>query len=212
MVQNFITLDKKGESFESPAGRCAILTLVANSKWQKLSSKYVLENPWYKVRQDKVIRPDGKEGTYNVVECSKSVFVVPITADGKVILVRLFRYTTHHEGWEVPAGGIEKGESPIIAAQRELQEETGCTSNSWKEIGIFDLMNGMTDAVAYVFEAKELTATIDNKQVEEGIIKTGAFTLEQILSMVQDGQIVDALSIAALMQMLSAHNLVKGKL
>lgn len=179
-------------------------------KWQKLSSKYVLENPWYKVRQDKVIRPDGKEGTYNVVECGKSVFIVPVTADGKILLVKLFRYTTQHEGWEVPAGGIEQGEVSLSAAQRELQEETGCTSSSWKEVGVFDLMNGMTDATAHVFEARDLAVTEDNRQDEEGITKTAAFTPEEVLRMIQEGQIVDALSIAALMQVFGAYGLVKG--
>lgn len=182
------------------------------NKWQKLDSKYVLKNPWYKVRQDKVIRPDGKEGMYNVVECGTSVFVVPITTDGKILLVKLFRYTTQHEGWEVPAGGVEPGEKPLAAAKRELQEESGLTSSSWQKVGTFDLMNGMTDAVAFVFEAKELTTTKHHRQNEEGITETAEFTPKQVLDMIQDGQIVDALSIAALMIVFCSHGMVKDTL
>lgn len=182
------------------------------NRWQKLDSKYVLENPWYKVRQDKVIRPDGKEGTYNVVECGTNVFIVPVTTDGKILLIRLFRYTTQHEGWEVPAGAIERNEKPLAAAKRELREESGLTSTTWQEIGTFDLMNSITDAVAHVFEAMELTATKYHKQDEEGITETAEFTPKQVLDMIQNGQIVDALSIAALMLVFCSHGMVKDNL
>ncbi len=182
------------------------------NKWQKLSSKYVLENPWYKVRQDTVIRPDGKEGTYNVVECRTSVFIIPVTTSGKILLVKLFRYTTQHEGWEVPAGGVDQWEKPLVAAKRELQEESGLTSATWSEVGTFDLMNGMTDAVAHVFEAKDLAMTKYHEQDEEGITETAEFTPEQVLDMIQKGHIVDALSIAALMRVFCAHGMVKGTL
>ena len=171
-----------------------------HNQWQKLGSKYVLENPWYKVRQDQVIRPDGKEATYNVVECGTSVFVVPVTSENKILLVKLFRYTTQHEAWEIPAGGVEKGEQPLIAAKRELEEETGMTGESWHKIGQFESMNGITDSVAYVYEAQGLSETDHNEKEEEGITRVHAFSLEEIATMIQNGEIVDALSIAALMQ------------
>jgi 8-oxo-dGTP pyrophosphatase MutT (NUDIX family) len=184
---------------------------MTNSKWQTISSKYVLENPWYKVRQDNVIRPDGKEGTYNVVECGESVFVVPVTSEGKILLEKLFRYTTQHEAWEIPAGGVEQGEKPLEAAKRELQEETGLVSEAWQEIGAFDSMNGMTDAVAHVFEAKGLAQTSHHEQEEEGITDVRAFSLEEIIAMILDGSIVDALSIAALMQFFASHKMITVK-
>ncbi len=171
----------------------------ASGGWQKITSKYVLKNPWFKVRQDDVIRPDGKPATYNVVECSKSVFIIPVEVKtGNILLVRLFRYTTQHEGWEVPAGGVEDGETALGAAMRELQEETGCTSTSWKSLGVFDSMNGMSDAIADVFEAKELTHTGEHEKDEEGITEVRAFKPDEVIAMIKDGQIKDALSIAAL--------------
>jgi len=181
---------------------------MTNSKWKTISSKYVLENPWYKVRQDSVIRPDGNEGTYNVVECGKSVFVVPVTSEGKILLEKFFRYTTQHEGWEIPAGSVEQGEKPLEAAERELQEETGLVSEAWQEIGTFDSMNGMTDAVAHVLEAKGLTQTGHHEQEEEGITAVRAFSFEEVIAMILDGSIVDALSIAALMQFFASHKMI----
>lgn len=168
--------------------------------WTKLNTKYILKNPWFKVRKDEVIRPDGEKGEYNVVECGKSVFIVPITEDNKVLLVKLFRYPTQHEGWEVPAGGVDPGEAPLAAAKRELQEETGLFGKSWREIGSFDSMNGITDSISYVFGARQLKNEGKNDQEEEGITEVRAFTFNEVLQMIQDGKILDALSIAALLQ------------
>lgn len=174
--------------------------MLNKSTWTKLNTKYTLQNPWFRVRKDEVIRPDGEKGEYNVVECGKSIFVVPITEDNKVLLVKLFRYSTQHEGWEVPAGGVDPGEAPLAAAKRELQEETGLSGGHWQEVGSFDSMNGITDSMAHVFGASQFKNEGQNNQEEEGITEVRAFTFNEILQMIQDGRILDALSIAALMQ------------
>lgn len=180
-----------------------------NSKWQTLSSKYVLENPWFKVRQDKIIRPNGKDGEYNVIECCESVFVAPITPSGKILLVKLFRYPTQRVGWEVPAGGIDPGEPPLAAAKRELAEETGLSANGWQEIGKFNSMNGTSNSAAHIFEAKEFSEQGKHEQEEEGIIEVCAFSIGEILKMIQDGQIIDALSTAALSHYFIKQNMIK---
>jgi 8-oxo-dGTP pyrophosphatase MutT (NUDIX family) len=178
---------------------------MSESKWKTLSSSYVLENPWYKVRQDKVIRPDGKEGTYNVIENGESVFVIPITDDQHVLLVSLYRYTTGRTGWEIPCGGIDKGEAILDGAKRELQEETGCTSDNWEYLGDFDSMNGITDSKSHVFVARDLVQTAHNDQAEEGITTAEAFSPDQVMRLIKEGQMVDGLSIAALMKFLVTH-------
>jgi 8-oxo-dGTP pyrophosphatase MutT (NUDIX family) len=169
--------------------------------WKKLSSVYVLENPWYKVRQDKVIRPDGKQGLYNVVECGQSVFIVPVTEDHKIILIKQFRYTTQRGGWELPAGSVDEGEDPLTAAKRELKEETGFVANDWQSLdATFDSMNGMCDAVAHVFIARNLKDSHVHEQTAEGITGMQSFSFQEIVTMIQDGRIVDGLSIASLMK------------
>ena len=87
--------------------------------WRTHSSTTVYENPWIRVREDAVDRPDGSAGIYGVVEVrNPAVFVVPVTADDEVVLVEVDRYTTG-VSLEVPAGGSD-GEDLLVAAQREL--------------------------------------------------------------------------------------------
>lgn len=124
--------------------------------WKTISSKYVLENPWFKVRQDQIIRPDGKPGVYNIVESGGSAFVVPITDDNKILLVKLYRYPISGYSWEVPAGFLDKKERPLVSAKRELQEETGCRADEWHDLDKFQVAAGLTNISFYTFAAKKL--------------------------------------------------------
>lgn len=174
---------------------------MAEIELQKTGSIYPYTTPWFKVCEDKVKKQDGSETTFYVVECPESIFVLPITDEGKIILVKLFRYRTQRGGWEVPAGSIEDGEDRETSARRELQEETGFVANKLQELTpSFDSMNGASDAVAYVYVATELEATGHDEQAEEGITETKAFTWQEIFKMISTGEIVDGLSIAALMK------------
>jgi 8-oxo-dGTP pyrophosphatase MutT (NUDIX family) len=179
-----------------------------SNNWEKLSSKYVHENPWYKVRQDNVVMPNGQEGTYNVIEGGASVFMIPMTTDRKILLIKLFRYTTQHEGWEVPAGGIEPDELPLQAAKRELKEETGCMTEDWQDLGSFESANGTSDHIGHVFVAKNLIYCKANAQAEEGITRVKAHSFSEVLKLIEKGEMVDALSIAALMKAFAKNNLL----
>ena len=95
------------------------------SPYQTLARKYLWKSRWYNLRQDKIQTPDGKQGTYTIVEHPGAVWVVPVTAAGEVILEWQYRYTVHDWCWEVPAGGLLPGLSPEEMARRELAEEIG---------------------------------------------------------------------------------------
>lgn len=167
------------------------------NQWKKLSSKIVHKNPWYTVRQDRVIRPDGKKGTYTVVERLPAVFVVALNERKEVYLVGLYRYTTNSYSLEIPGGGSE-GESPLRAAKRELKEETGLVAKKWEALGRFQMANGHTNEIGCVFLATGLVQTNESKQKEEGIDLIKAVPISTALEMIRKGKITDGPSIVGL--------------
>ena len=168
--------------------------------WQTRSSSVVYENPWIRVREDSVRRPDGSDGIYGVVEMrNPAVFIVPVTDDDEIVLVEVERYTTGRVSLEVPAGGSD-GQDLLLAAQRELQEETGLVADSWEHIGSPMALNGVCHAPEHVFLARGLRASGElHEQAEEGIVGLRHVPWAEALSLVKDGSIVDGESVAALM-------------
>lgn len=168
--------------------------------WHTRSSTTVYENAWIRVREDQVDRPDGGAGIYGVVEMRHpAVFVVPVTADDEVVLVDVARYTTGAGSLEVPAGGSD-GEEPLVAAQRELREETGLVADSWEPIGFMFALNGVSHAPEHVFLARGLRpADVPAEQAEEGITAVRTVPWAEVLRLVADGTITDGETVAALM-------------
>ena len=167
--------------------------------WQTLASRTVYENRWIRVREDDVIGPDG-EGVYGVVEMRQpAVFIVALDAEDRIALVSLFRYATGRPSLEVPAGGSD-GEAALIAAQRELAEETGFAASDWTEIGSMNALNGIADATEHVFLARGLRRVTDasSSQHEEGIDDVHWLPFAEVLALVASGEITDGETIAAL--------------
>ena len=92
-----------------------------NNPWKTLSSKLALDTPWLKVREDKVITPGGEEGQYYVIESKPGVLVIAETNQKEIYLIENFRYQLREWRWEIPGGGIDDGDTPLEAAQKELK-------------------------------------------------------------------------------------------
>src|SRR5688500_13677057 len=95
------------------------------------------------VHEARVIRPDGKPGTYSTVAVKPGVAVLPVDGDGSVHLVRQFRYALGAESVETACGGVEEGEAPPDAARKELREELGIEATDWIDLGAIDLDTSM---------------------------------------------------------------------
>lgn len=167
--------------------------------WETLASREVYENAWIKVREDAVIRPDGEQGIYGVVHF-KNLAIGILAVEGEyVYLVGQYRYPLDRYSWEIPEGGCPEGEDPLVAAQRELEEETGLRAARWKKLGEAHLSNSVTDELAIWFLATGLTQGEHSPEGTEQL-SVRRVTFEQVLEMVLRGEITDALSLMAIMQ------------
>ncbi len=167
------------------------------SPWQKRSSRVVYKNPWFTIREDQVIKPDGQPGIYSVAEYPGAVLVVALTDQLEVCLINQYRYPVGKWLWELPCGGIGDEEA-LIAARRELQEETGQLADEWQHLGHFYSLKGSTDETVQVFLATNLSPAETNDMAVEGIRRMERVPLKQVWDMVKQGKLTDGQSIAAL--------------
>jgi 8-oxo-dGTP pyrophosphatase MutT (NUDIX family) len=166
--------------------------------WQTVSSEQVYDNPWIQVREDRVIRPDGEPGVYGVVHYKNiSVGVLPIEED-HIYLVGQYRYPLQSYSWEIPEGGCPEGEEPLLAARRELKEETGLEARRWRRLGEAYLSNSVADEYAVWFLA---TGLVPGDSRPEGTerLSVRRVPLREALDMALGGEITDALSLLAIM-------------
>jgi len=168
--------------------------------WRTLGTRVIYANPWLRLREDRVIRPDGEEGIYSVVEMRPSVGIVALNEAGEIALVTQWRYTLGRMSAEIPTGGSESSDqSMLAAAKRELREETGLSAACWRELGFIDNSNGTTTDVAHMFLATGLQAGPDDQDAEERIVLSWlpfGRAVEQVL----DGSITESVSVAAILK------------
>ncbi|OGJ22088.1 MAG: hypothetical protein A2804_02450 [Candidatus Pacebacteria bacterium RIFCSPHIGHO2_01_FULL_46_10] len=129
---------------------------IKKGPWTITDSKTVYKNSWINVREDKVIKPDGKEGIFGVVEMKPGVSVLPIDDERNVYLTKEYHYAVGRETIEAISGGIDKNENEEDAAKRELREETGITANEWIDLGVIDPFTTVVKSPNYLFLARGL--------------------------------------------------------
>jgi len=168
------------------------------SPYQTISSRAIWQSQWYNLRQDEIRTPDGTHGTYTLVEHPGAVWVVPVTADGKIVLEWQYRYTVQDWCWEVPAGGLQPGITPEEMARRELSEEIGGTAAQLEHIGWFYTMNGIGTEVAHIFLATGVELGEWRREPTE-IMETRQFPIAEALRMAHAGEITDGPSALALL-------------
>ncbi len=166
--------------------------------WRTLESRYIWQSPWFSLRQDRVRLPVGNEITYAVVEHPGAVWVVPVTADGRVVLIWHYRYPVGEHCWEVPAGGLSPGLSPEETARRELEEEIGGTAADLRYVGRFFASNGISNEVAYVYLATGVKLGETHREPTEDM-EQRLVPAAEALRMARCGEISDGPSALALL-------------
>lgn len=169
--------------------------------WKKLSSRLIWENDWMGVYEDDVINPGGGRNRYGHVHFkNRAVAIVPLDEEGNTWLVGQDRYTLGQWSWELPMGGAPLDEDPLDAAKRELREETGLTAGKWSELMRLHTSNSITDEAAVVFVARDLTAGEPEFEETEDL-EIRQLPLAEAIAMARRGEITDAISVAALLQL-----------
>ena len=173
--------------------------------WTTVKARTVYENPWIKVREDAVIRPDGSPGIYGVVSFQNIAVGVLAVKNDLIYLVGQYRYPLQRYSWEIPEGGCPKSERPLAAAQRELQEETGLVARIWKYMGKSHLSNSVSDELAIWYLAEELSQGADNPEETEQL-QIRSVSVDEAVRMVHNGEISDAISMMAILQFALARS------
>ena len=168
--------------------------------WKRLTSRTVYENDWMEVREDHVVNPGGGENQYGWVHFkNRAVAIVPLDEHGNTWLVGQQRYTLGAYSWELPMGGAPLDEAPLDAAKRELKEETGLSAATWTEIMQLHTSNSITDEYGVVYLAENLTVGEPAFEETEDL-KILKLSLREAVSMLDAGEITDAISVAALLK------------
>lgn len=152
---------------------------------------------------DLVRFPDGSEGELEMIRHSGASAVIPVLSDPggedpQLLLMRQYRYAAERYLYEIPAGRLDPGESPLECAIRELREETGCTAERVEPLTSIYTTPGFTDERIHLFMATGLSMGESQREADE-FIEVVSFPMSEVLAMVERGDIVDAKTLVAIL-------------
>jgi ADP-ribose pyrophosphatase len=165
---------------------------------ETLSSQKVFEGRAVKLRVDTVKLPNGRETTREIVEHEDCVAIVALDDADNILLVKQFRKPVEKELLEIPAGGIDPGESPEDTVRREMREETGFLPQKVEKLGGFYSTPGFCTEYLYLYLATDLVPKPLKAEDTDGITLVRA-PLAEIPGLISSGAICDAKSIAGLL-------------
>lgn len=158
-----------------------------------IHSESIFKGKVISLKVDDVKLPNGETGKREIINHPGAVAVIAITEDNKILFVEQYRKALERSIIEIPAGKMEKGEEPIVTARRELEEETGYTSDDFRFVQAFATSPGFADEVIHIYVAeklKKLDIPVDLD--EDEFVELMEVTLEEAEAMVADGRIYDA--------------------
>ena len=167
-------------------------------KARTIKSKSIYRGRIVELKVDRVIEPGGVETTREVVCHPGSVVVVPHLPDGRVILVRQYRYAVKESLWELVAGGMERGETPRQSARRELLEEAGYRARVLKPLVEFYPSPGILSEKMHLVEAWDLTPGKGHPDADERI-EVGFFAVSKIIEMIRSNEIRDGKTLVGIL-------------
>lgn len=180
-------------------------------KWKILSSEYLFKDLWFKVRRDRCESPSGKIiDPYYVYEFPAWVAAVPITEDGKVIMVKQYRHALGEVGIELPGGCVDDTDKNFEdAIARELLEETGYTFSSYEYLGKISANPSTNTNLLHMFLAKGGIKTADQQLDANEEIEVVFLTIDELKQLVRENKIVQSMHVSCILYALERLNELK---
>lgn len=169
------------------------------SKWEVLSSEYIVRRPWLTARKDHVRLPNGNEiPEYYILEYPDWVNVIAITEAGEFVMVRQYRHGLGRIDYELTAGVVEAGEDPLDAAKRELLEETGFGGGEWVKIMTISPNPGTNTNLTHCYLATGVQQ-ISGQHLDSGeYLTVHLMSPREVKRLLADNEIMQALMAAPL--------------
>jgi len=160
-----------------------------------LSSEVVYQGPLFRVQHDRIVEPGGRANERDVIRHNGSVVILALNTsknkrDPWIVMERQYRHAANQYLWELPAGKLDPGETPLEGAQRELAEETGYRAKKWRPLVEYYASPGFLGESMKVFVAERLEAG-DARPEEDEEIELRLVKLSELLKMIEKGAILD---------------------
>jgi ADP-ribose pyrophosphatase len=152
----------------------------------------------FSVARHEAIEPGGVQVVREVVHHEGSAVILPVLEDGRVVLIRQFRLAAGRALWELPAGSLDRREKPLAGARRELAEETGYRSTSWRKLVEFYPSPGILDERMILFLARNIRPGEASPESDERI-EIRVFEAKQWQAMIRSGRIRDGKTLLGLL-------------
>jgi ADP-ribose pyrophosphatase len=170
------------------------VTMDSHLRETRIDGELAYDGHFLKVSRDRIKLPDGSESVRELIRHPGAVVILPLLADGRVLLERQFRYPNDRVFIEFPAGKIDPGEEPLATAKRELEEETGYSAAEWNFVCTIHNAIAYSDEHLDIFLARGLTA--GEAKLDDGeFLELFTATIPELLEMVKRGEITDVKTI-----------------
>lgn len=162
-------------------------------------SEIIFRGKVFDIRVDEIEYDSGNKGIRETILHPGGAVVVPVKDDGKIIMIRQYRYPLDKYVYELPAGKLEPDEDPAHCAERELEEETGYTSGNITKLGAICTTPGFCSEILHIYIAESLSSGEHKREEGEYGMEIHEFTFDKIEQMISAGEIYDGKTLSGLM-------------
>jgi ADP-ribose pyrophosphatase len=186
---------------------------VRTEPWEVLGTEYLLRTPWRDIRSDQLRLHNGEEARYDYFETADAAFVVPVTRDGKIVVMRQYRHPIRAWTWEIVGGGVGD-EGPEEAARRELHEEIGGHCEKLIPLGTAYLSVASMNTRSYSYLALDVELGETERETMEELLEIVLLEPDDAFERARDGRIDESQSALAILKaeaLIRAHLAAQGR-